>query len=90
VVTSDIAQKAFEAKVEVLDALIQEVQGLADLFVRFLEIEPGEGVKAERGALVELLEAYAKTHIRYRHAITTISASIAARGGLEVRADWDF
>lgn len=89
-IRSEMEQKIFDTKVEVLDHLIQEVQELADLYVRLLEIEagsPGSVVNEHVGAV---LQAFAKTYIGFRATVLTISATIRQHGGLEVSADWDF
>lgn len=89
-VTSSMAEKAFAAKVAVLDQLIQEVQELADLYVRLLEVDAPSGDPMVNEHVAGVLQALAKTRICYRHAESTVAASITAIGGLEVRSDQDF
>lgn len=89
-VRSDMAQRAFDTKVAVLDTLIQEVQELADLYVRLLDVPEDASTTDLVASMGDMLQAFAKTYIAYRHTVTTISATVTARGGLEIRADWDF
>lgn len=90
VIRSDMEQKSFDTKVAVLDQLIQEVQELADLYVRLLEIEPGSPGAVVNEHVGAVLQAFAKTYIGFRASVTTISATVRQHGGLEVAADWDF
>lgn len=80
----------FEAKVAVLDQLIQEVQELADLYVRLLELEESAEPALVNEHVGEVLQAFAKTYLGFRGAVTTISTDIRRHGGLEVHASWDF
>lgn len=85
-----MADKVFQMKVAVLDALIQEVQELADLYVRLLEVSPDDDPTMVDEHVSVVLQALAKTYIGFRHTVTTVSATVAQHGGLEVRAEWDF
>jgi hypothetical protein len=90
VIQSDMAKKNFDTKVAVLDTLIQEVQELADLYVRLLDVREDSSATVVHEHVSAVLQAFAKTYIAYRHTVLTVSATVTALGGLEVRADWDF
>lgn len=74
-----------------IDLMIQEAQDLGSMHLRFLESVQGVGTAEEhREHLDDLLQAFARSYISYRSAISAAASDICDHDGLEVKADWDF
>lgn len=75
-------------KVSLVDEAIQELQTLGDLYVRYLAIDGGVPTKpADVALLDDVLKAFAKSYLSYKHAVAAVAASVT---GTDDQGDWDF